>query len=448
MSLNLSAEDIKRTLDSGQMAAVEHMLRGLDPVSIARLISSSPPHTHMLLWSWLHAEQRAEVLPLIDEDLSPRLIAEMDVDEISQIAAQLELDDLADVLQQLPDAVIQEVLLSLDRQHRERIEWVLDYPKDSAGGLMNTDIITVRARLTLEVVLRYLRRLGSVPKDTDQLIVVNHVGKFQGLLHIGDILSNNPETTVREVLDTDRLPIPVQMPATEVAKLFAEHNWTSAPVVDANDAVLGRITIDDVVDVIREEAERPLRGIAGIGDDILSIFAPLSQVVPKRALWLGVNLITVLVAVALIKQFEDVLDRVVALAVLMPIAASMGGVAGNQTLAVVIRGVAHGHLQYSGAGWLLLREGLIGMVNGVLWALVVSIATWLWYRDLQLAAVIAAAMWLSLLIANLSGAMLPLALSKIKIDPALAGGVALTTITDVVGFVSFLALASWLLSAP
>ena len=447
MSVHLTPAEINRVLDSGQMAAIRHMLNGLDSVDIARLISSTPPHIHTLLWNWLDAGQRAETLPLIDEDLSPGLLALMDADEVAGIAAQLEPDDLADILQRLPDAVIKEVLRSMDAQHRERIERVLDYPGDCAGGLMNTDVITVRARLTVEVVLRYLRRLGDMPQDTDQLIVINRAGKFLGLLRISHILVNNPETTVREVMDTDRTPIAVDMPATEVAKLFAEHDWMSAPVVDGRGILLGRITVDDVIDVIREEAERPLRGMASMGDDIPSIFAPLSKAVPRRALWLGVNLATVFIAVALIKLFEGVLDRVVALAVLMPIAASMGGVAGNQALAVAIRGLAQGHLQFGSAGWLLMREGSIGLVNGMLWALVVGAVTWFWYQDQSLAGIIAAAMLVSLVIANLSGAVLPVALSAIRIDPALAGGVLLTTITDVVGFASFLGLAHWLLAA-
>ena len=447
MTIHLPAAEISRILDSGQMAAIRHMLNGLDSVDIARLISSSPPATQLLLWGWLTANQRAATLPLIDEDLSPRLLGLMDVDEVADIAVQLEPDDLADILQQMPDAVIKEVLRSMDAQHRERIERVLDYPKDCAGGMMNTDVITVRARLTLEVLLRYLRRLGDMPQDTDQLIVVNRAGKFLGLLHISHILVNNPEMTVREVMDTEQAPIGVDMPDTEVAQRFAEHDWVSAPVVDDHGILLGRITVDDVIDVIREEAERPLRSMASMGDDIPSMFAPLSKTVPRRALWLGINLVTVFCAVALIKLFEGVLDRVVALAVLMPIAASMGGVAGNQALAVVIRGVAQGNLQYGSTGWLVMREGSIGLINGMFWALVVGVVTWFWYQDLDLAGIIAAAMLVSLVVANLSGAVLPLALHAIKIDPALAGGVLLTTITDVVGFISFLGLAHWLLVA-
>ena len=447
MTIHLPAAEISRILDSGQMVAIRHMLNGLDSVDIARLISSSPPATQLLLWDWLTANQRAATLPLIDEDLSPRLLGLMDVDEVADIAVQLEPDDLADILQQMPDAVIKEVLRSMDAQHRERIERVLDYPKDCAGGMMNTDVITVRARLTLEVLLRYLRRLGDMPQDTDQLIVVNRAGKFLGLLHISHILVNSPEMTVREVMDTDQAPIGVDMPDTEVAQRFAEHDWVSAPVVDDHGILLGRITVDDVIDVIREEAERPLRSMASMGDDIPSMFTPLFKAVPRRALWLGVNLVTVFFAVSLIKLFEGVLDRVVALAVLMPIAASMGGVAGNQALAVVIRGVAQGNLQYGSTGWLVMREGSIGLINGMFWALVVGVVTWFWYQDLDLAGIIAAAMLVSLVVANLSGAVLPLALHAIKIDPALAGGVLLTTITDVVGFISFLGLAHWLLVA-
>jgi magnesium transporter len=291
------------------------------------------------------------------------------------------------------------------------------------------------------VVLRYLRRHDEIPEMTDNLIVVNRADQFIGLLPLRTLLVSDPNASVREMMVTDVEAIPVNTPDTEVARLFERNDWVSAPVVDEHGTLLGRITIDDVVDVIREDADRSLMSMAGLDEDA-DTFAPITRAAPRRAIWLGINLITAFIAASVINLFQDAIDKVVALAVLMPIVASMGGVAGTQTLTLVVRGIAMGQVVKNNQAWLINRELMIGLMNGVLWAAVVAVVASLWFDDWNIGMIIAAAMVINLATAALMGAVLPLMMTRMKIDPALAGGVVLTTVTDVVGFVSFLGLAT------
>jgi magnesium transporter len=386
-------------------------------------------------------EREGEVLGELGEDLRRKFLEDMDASEVSLMTEGLEADDIADILQQLPDHVTREVLNAMDLQDRARLERVMHYPDDVAGGLMNTDTITIRPRLTLDVVLRYLRRHDEIPAMTDNLIVVNRTDHFIGLLSLRTLLVSDPGTTVREMMDTDVDPIPVDMPDTEVARLFERNDWVSAPVVDADRKLVGRITIDDVVDVIREDADRSLMSMAGLDEDA-DTFAPVMRAVPRRAIWLGINLATAFIAASVINLFQGTIEKVVALAVLMPIVASMGGIAGTQTLTLMIRGIAMGQVLKNNQAWLINRELVIGLLNGLLWAAVVAVAASLWFSDWNIGLIIAAAMVINLLTAALTGAALPLLMTRMSIDPALAGGVVLTTVTDVVGFVSFLGLAT------
>ena len=306
---------------------------------------------------------------------------------------------------------------------------------------MNTDSITIRAPLTLDVVLRYLRRHHEIPPMTDNLIVVSRTDKYIGLLPLNTLLVSDPSRSVREMMATDIKPIPVDMPDNEVARLFERNDWVSAPVVDDEGHLLGRITIDDVVDVIRENADHSVMSMVGLGEDA-DTFAPVMRAAPRRAIWLGINLITAFIASGVINLFQGTIEKVVALAVLMPIVASMGGIAGTQTLTVIVRGIAMGQVGSNNQGWLLSRELAVGALNGVLWAAVVAVAASLWFDDWTLGLIIAAAMVINLVTAALAGAALPLLMTRANIDPALAGGVVLTTVTDVVGFVSFLGLAT------
>ena len=431
---------LDQALSSGTLADVAGIVSDLSPGDIAHLISSSPPRYRHVLWSLIDSEQEAEVLNELPEELRNAFLVEMAPEALAEIVGQLDDDDVADILQELPESITGQVLGIMDDQDRARIEAVLSYSDDVAGGLMSTDTITVRADLTLDVVLRYLRRHNEIPLNTDTVIVVNREDRYVGLLPIRTLLVADPGVSVREMMVTNRDPIPAQMASSEVARLFERNDWISAPVVDDDGLLLGRITIDDIVDVIREEADHSLTSLARLGEE--DTFSTVLHTAPRRAIWLGLNLLTAFVASAVIGQFQDTIEKVVALAVLMPIVASMGGIAGTQTLTVLIRGMAMGHVNSRNQLWLVGREASVGAINGLLWALVVAVAASLWFNDPMLGVVIAAAMAINLVTAGVVGAVLPLVLNRLGIDPALAGGVVLTTVTDVVGFLSFLGLAA------
>jgi magnesium transporter len=428
-------------LDSGTFVDARRMLNGLSPAEVAHLLESSPPKFRHILWQMVEFDKEGEVLGELSDEMRAHFLVDMDASEVALITEGLADDDIADILQQLPGQVTKEVLNAMDHQDRSRLEQVIQYPDNVAGGLMSTDTITIRARLTLDVVLRYLRRHDEIPKMTDTLIVVNRADKFIGLLPLRTLLVSDPSVSVREMMITDVQPIPVDMPDAEVALLFERNDWVSSPVVDSVGKLLGRITIDDVVDVIREDADHSFMSMAGLDGDE-DTFAPFSRTAPKRAIWLGINLITAFIAASMINLFQGTIEKVVALAVLMPIVASMGGIAGTQTLTVLVRGIAMGQVGRNNQAWLINRELLIGLMNGVLWAIVVAVVASLWFDDWNLGFIIAGAMVINLVTAGLMGAVLPLMMTRAQIDPALAGGVVLTTVTDVVGFVSFLGLAT------
>jgi magnesium transporter len=434
-------EKLSTALESGTFVDVRRMLNGLPAADVAHLLESSPPNYRHILWQMVEVEREGEVLGELSDDLQAHFLSDMGAAEVAMITEGLEDDDIADILQQVPDRITREVLNAMDYQDRARLERVIQYPDDIAGGLMNTDTITIRARLTLDVVLRYLRRHDEIPEMTDNLIVVNRSDQYIGLLPLRTLLVSDPSVSVREMMVTDLEPIPVDMPDTEVARLFERNDWVSAPVVDEQGRLLGRITIDDVVDVIREDADHSFMSMAGL-DEYEDTFAPVMRTAPRRAVWLGINLVTAFIAASMINLFQGTIEKVVALAVLMPIVASMGGIAGTQTLTVLIRGIAMGQVGRNNQAWLVNRELMIGILNGTLWALVVAVAASLWFDDWNIGLIIAAAMVINLITAALTGAILPLIMTRIKIDPALAGGVVLTTVTDVVGFVSFLGLAT------
>jgi magnesium transporter len=432
--------ELNQALDSGSLYQVRQMLKTLPTAGIAHLLESSPPKTRSILWQLVDKDSEGEVIQYLNEDLQNDILSELNAAQVVELTEGLETDDIADILQQLPQQVTREVLQAMDQQDRDRMVTILAFNEDTAGGLMNTDTITVRRNHTIELVLRYLRRHDRIPEMTDNLLVVSREDQFLGILPLRDMLVADPLTTVREIMREDIQAIAVDMPAAQVAQLFEQHDWVSAPVVDNSGKLLGRITIDDVVDVIRDNAEHSLMSMAGL-DEEDDTFAPVFKTARRRALWLGVNLMTAVFTSFVIYLFQDTLDQVVYLAVLMPIVANMGGVAGTQTLTLVIRSLALGHISASNSRWLLARELGVAVLNGMLWALVISVVTFLWYRDIQLSYIIAAAMMINLVTAALAGAYLPLFLKRINIDPALAGSVALTTVTDSVGFLAFLGLA-------
>ncbi|WP_456415654.1 magnesium transporter [Thiolapillus sp.] len=435
-------EQIQEFLDQDAWREAAQLLKKLQPAEIAHVLEALPLNQRQILWDLLDTAQDGETLMELTENVRNELIQNMDQEDIVAATEHMDVDDLADFIQELPHDVTREVMESLSEQDRRRLETVLSYPEDTAGGLMNTDPVTVRPEVTLDVVLRYLRQLGDkVPRDTDQLFVTNREDKYLGTLRLADLVTHDPQETVAEVMSLEVQPFNALTAAADVARRFEQYDLLSAPVVNEEGQLVGRITVDDVVDLIREEGEHHFMGSAGLSEDE-DMFAPVMVSSKRRALWLGINLLTAFLASWVIGHFEATLDKIVALAVLMPIVASMGGVGGTQTLTLAIRGLALGQLSSKNAGYLLAKELAIALVNGILWAFVVGIIAGLWFNSTDIALVIAAAMMINLMAAAVAGALLPLALDRLGIDPALAGGVLLTTVTDVVGFLAFLGLAT------
>lgn len=425
--------------------AARRLLAEMHPSEIADAMEGLPGKSRQSVWSLIAPDKQGDVLSELQVAVRTELLEQMQPHEVAYATKGLDTDDVADIIQELPEAIKDTVLLAMDEQKRRHLASVLSYPEDTAGGLMNTDVISVRADVTLDVVTRYLRQLGSIPEQTDDLMVVDRENNYLGVLALADVLIKPPESTVGEFM-TEKTPIPANTHETEVAKLFEQRDLFSAAVVNDENKLLGRITVDDVVDVIQEEAEHTVRSMAGLGYD--DMFAPVITSARRRAVWLGINLVTAFLAAAVIGQFEDTIQQLVALAVLMPIVASMGGIAGNQTLTIAIRGLALGQIGRSNARALLLKEMLVGILNGMVWSLVVAVIVVLWFGDWPLGAIIGLAMIINLIVAALAGAMIPLLLKKMGVDPAIAGGVILTTITDVVGFLTFLGLATLFLLSP
>ncbi|MEM8766750.1 MAG: magnesium transporter [Pseudomonadota bacterium] len=442
MQLQQQISDAIRLHDSGSVAETRFLLASLRPPELAVLLESTPPKVRQVLWELMDEEENHQVLQHLHDDVLGEFLEAMDPEELVAAADELDTDDFADILQQLPKTISDQVLASLDASDRSRVEAVLSYPEDTAGGLMNTDTITVRPRHSVEIVLRYLRLKKELPETTDALIVTNSRDEVVGVLSLTTLLTSDPSVTVREVMDSEAEPIYCNTSDTEVAAMFSELDLVSAPVVDAEGRLLGRITIDDVVDVIIEDAEEAVLAPAGL-DTEDDTFAPIMKSARRRVIWLTINLFTAFLAAAVISIFEETIAKVVALAVLMPIVASMGGIAGTQTLTLVIRGIAVGQVGRANLLLLLNREFLLAALIGVLLADVVATVADLAFQDMTLGIVIALAMVINLVVAAISGSLLPSILLALKIDPAIAGGVVLTTITDVAGFFVFLGLATW-----
>lgn len=437
-------DKLNSALNSGAFQQVRFTLNStLRPVEVAHLLEKSPPKERQILWNLIHPENEGKVLQYLADDIQADILSKMDADRLLAITETLDTDDVADVLQQLPERITRELLQIMDQQNRERIEEILAYQEDTAGGLMNTDTVTIRPDITVETCLRYIRRHNEIPEMTDSLFVVSRKkNSYIGTLPLTKLLVSDPEITIREIMNTDIKPIPADMPDDKVASLFEKHDLVSAPVINKSGKLLGRITIDDVVDVIREDADHSLMSMAGLDEDE-DTFAPLLKTTRRRAVWLGINLLTALLASSVIGLFQDTIDKVVALAVLMPIVASMGGIAGSQTLTLMIRGQALGHVERSNARWLLNRELLVSLLNGIIWAGVVAAVSMVWFSSQTIGIVIGLAIVINLIVGALAGTLLPLVLKAWGIDPALAGSVLLTTITDVVGFFAFLGLATY-----
>ncbi|MDA3919201.1 MAG: magnesium transporter [Salinisphaera sp.] len=432
---------LDEALESGRMRRLKPMLHALNPAEIGLLLESIPRAKRELVWGLIPDEDRGETLLHVNDEVRVELINALDGDSLLAATEGMPIDDLADLIEDLPEQVTREVLHSMDVDNRERLKAVLSYAPDSAGGLMNNDTVTVRPDVSLDVVSRYLRQRGSLPDDTDALFVVSRYGRYVGILSLAKLATLDPERDVSEIMRTDIDALPVDMPAAQVAKRFQDLDLISAPVVDSEQRLLGRITIDDVVDVIRDEAEHSIMTMAGL-DEEEDVFAPIARSARRRAVWLGTNLATAFLASEVVSLFSNTLSQVVALAVLMPIVASMGGIGGSQTLTLMIRGLSLGQIGFSNARTLLFKELAVALLNGLLWGVVVGGVAVLWFHSLALGLIMAAALVINQLNAAITGVAIPLAMKKMGIDPALAGSVVLTTFTDVIGFASFLGLGT------
>ncbi len=435
------AEQLLQAVDSQHFDQVRDLLSSLVPEEIAELLESTPPKERQILWKCLNSDQQGEILTHTNDEVRAKLLESLQAHELVKITDDLEADDITDIAQALEPSAQKALLESLEPVERIAVETALSYPEDTAGGLMSMDFITIRADITLGVVLRYLRKLGELPDSTAELFVRDRDDHYVGTLKLTSLLVNDEDKLVQEVLETDIPAIQSYLPAKEVAHIFEKNDLISAAVVNENNQILGRITIDDVVDIIREEAEHIQMASAGL-DEEDDIFAPATRTAKRRTFWLGINLLTAIFASMVISLFDATIEQIVALAILMPIIASMGGIAGTQTATIVIRALATGKLAKSNSRSLLIKETTVGLFNGLIWATLTAIAVQFLFNDWALSAIFGTAMMVNLLVAALAGAVIPLILQRMKIDPALASGLMLTTVTDSIGFFVFLGLAT------
>ena len=432
-------------IDSGRLGPVKRMVQTLSPAEIGNLLESMPPHKRSVLWGLVDPEDDGEVLLHVGDEVREGLIADMDQDELVAAVEDLDIDDLADLVEDLPDAVINEVVRSMDRDDRERLKQVLSYDEDTAGRLMNPDVVTVRADTTIDVVLRYLRLRGELPDHTDYLFVVSKRHQYMGRISVASLLTSDPNTPINKLIDDEQPAIDVNESSTEVARQFSDHDWVSAPVVDDGNVLLGRITIDDVVDIIREEAEHQALSAAGLDEDE-DMFSPVHKAFRRRLIWLTVNLGTAFLAASVVDQFSPTIEKIVALAVLMPIVAGMGGNSGTQVLTLMVRGLALGQIGASNVWFLLRKELSVALINGLALGVFLGVIVLIWFHQPMLSLVIGCALLFNLLTSAAGGVLVPLALKRMGFDPALAGGVLLTTLTDTMGFLGFLGLATLILT--
>ncbi len=435
-------QDISTALDESDTLSIARLLAVIDIAQTADVLESIPPTQRDQIWPHVSKQNLGAVLLETGDEVCQQKLNDLDSQEIAEIIENLpDVDDQADLILELPPEKLVSVLYILDIQKREKLESLLSYPEDTAGGLMNLDPITIRADVSLDVVLRYLRIRGEMPEHTDQLFVTNRYDVYQGILSLNDLLTTETDTLVEEIMNTDIHPLDANMEDNEVARVFEDYDLISAAVVDENGKLLGRITIDDVVDVIREEGDSSVLSMAGLHEDE-DLFSPIWSSTRRRGIWLGFNLLTAFLAAGVIGLFEATLDKIVALAILLTIVPSMGGIAGSQTLTLVIRGLALGQLGSSNFNSLVKKEITVGLLNGLVWAMVVAALTIIWFQDFKIAGIIAVALTINLIAGAIAGATIPVLLKRMGIDPALAGSVVLTTFTDVIGVLAFLGLAT------
>ena len=437
-----NADNLKIILDKSSNLSLNQIRRLLNNMSsseIAHALESSPPKQRDLLFSLLKTEEEGDVLSELGEEIQQGLISNISNEELSEAVKELELDEIVDILQNLPEERMKNILSNMSRVDRKRIEMGLTFPENTAGGLLNTDVISVRPNNSINEVISYLRDQGKLPENTDKIFVVNDDNEYLGELSISEIITSNPSMIVREIMHTEITPISADLDDKEVATLFERNDLISSPVVDKTGRLIGRITIDDVVDVIREDADQNLLGMAGVAEDT---FAPPGRAAKSRVFWLSMNLITAFIAASTINIFQDAIDKIVYLAVLMPIVASMGGVAATQTLTIVLRGLTLEQINSSNIKWLFKRELAVSILNGIVLSILVGVITYVWFQDWTIAILISCALVINLISSVVAGILVPLILRKFNQDPAIGGSVVVTTVTDVIGFFSFLGLAT------
>ena len=433
---------ILHDLEKERSIGIRSKLSSLSPYEIARLLEAMEPRNREILWRMVDQEDEGEVLKELVEDIRQNFINEMDTNQIIAATQDLELDDLADILTDLPDQITDEVIRALDRQDQIRLESVISYGEDTAGGLTNPNILSIRRGLNIKGLIRYLRSLEKLPENTNYIYVINRSNEYIGSVKLVDLFTEDADTSIEEIMDSEIIPISASSSADKVITTFQNLDLISLPVVDKKNRLLGEITVDDVVDIIQDQANSEIFNMAGL-DDEDDIFAPIFVSSKRRAVWLGANLFTAFVVASAVSLFQSTIDQIVILAVLMPIVASMGGVAGNQTLILVIRGIAMGKIQRSNALRLLSKEMMVSLVNGFFWAIIVSFfAVLIFQTSWEIGIIVGASMLLNIFASAIAGVTIPFVLKRVGIDPALASGVMMTTLTDVLGFVTFLGLAT------
>jgi magnesium transporter len=428
-------------LEAGDLAQVRGILAELHPADIARILEGLPPEPRAIVWAQADTQHMGEVLLELPEAVRADLVKLMDGAALVAAARALDTDDIADLIPDLSDEVIAEILFALDKQDRQRLDAVMSYAEDTAGGLMNVDTITVRENITLEVVLRYLRRRDELPEHTNQLFVVDRDDRVVGILSVAKLLISDAWMRVSQVMEREVIKFPALTPDKEVAAAFERYNLISAPVVDENNRLLGRITVDDVVDVMREQAERERLDRAGLRE-AEDMFASVWQTVRNRWTWVAINLVTAIIASRVIGAFEGSIEKLVALASLMPIVAGIGGNTGNQTTTMIVRALALGQVTETNMRTLFAKEIRVSLVNGLVWGGLLGILAYLLYRNIALGVVMTAAMTLNLMLAASAGVLIPLTRLKLGRDPARGSSVLITAITDSGGFFIFLGLAT------
>lgn len=424
-----------------QSAELAAALQEQHPSVVANIIASVPVEQRSALFSLLPEQTSGLVLHLLPDEIRNQLLNNLDTDAIAGVAEYLGPNELADSLDALPDSVSDAIIGSLDADNLKRVNAVLEYPEGSAGRVMTTDALSVKPEMTIRVVLRWLRKLDSLPPFTSSLMVTDNDGIYLGKLPMSGIVTGNLDASVESAMITNNEVLQAAATEHDVAQLFEQRQLVTAAVLDENNRLIGRITVERAMDILKREADHRLLSSRGLSDEA-DLFAPIIPSAKQRGVWLGINLVTVFLAAWVIGQFQFALDKIVALAVLMPIVASMGGIAGSQTLTLTIRGLALDQIVKSNMRWLATKELGVGLLNGLVWSVVVAVVTYLWFENIGLAIIIGVALILNLIAASISGVAVPLTLKKMGLDPALSGAVVLTTVTDIVGFLSFLGLAS------